>query len=137
MVVNSFIVDAGCMLRSALCDTTVGLEQLGPIFRGRTEMRSSASIFQNTLMGDLYLRGGADADFNEDVLAHMLQALRNQGIKAIKGNVILDRQLFQPARTDVGIDPFDEYPWAYYNVIPDALLINTNLLKIELRSTAD
>lgn len=120
-----------------LFTTMVGLEQLGPVFRGRTELRSSASIFRGTLMGDLYLRGGADADFNEDVLAHMLQALRNQGIKSIKGNVILDRQLFQPARTDLDAPPFDEYPWAYYNVIPDALLINTNLLKIELRSTAD
>jgi len=117
--------------------TMVALEQLGPVFRGRTEMRSSATIFRGTLMGDLYVRGGADADFNEDVLTHMLQALRNQGIKSIKGNVILDRQLFQPARTDVGVPPFDEYPWAYYNVIPDALLVNTNLLKIELRSNPD
>ncbi len=119
-----------------LFTTMVGLEQLGPIFRGRTEMRSSASIVNGVLQGDLYLRGGADADFNEDVLTHMLQALRNQGIKSIKGDVILDRQLFQPARLDVDVPPFDEYPWAYYNVIPDALLVNTNLLKVEMRSTA-
>ncbi len=118
-----------------LFTTLVGLEQLGPIFRGRTEMRSSASIVNGVLQGDLYLRGGADADFNEDVLAHMLQELRNQGIKSIKGDVILDRQLFQPARLDVEVAPFDEYPWAYYNVIPDALLVNTNLLKVEIRST--
>jgi D-alanyl-D-alanine carboxypeptidase/D-alanyl-D-alanine-endopeptidase (penicillin-binding protein 4) len=50
---------------------------------------------------------------------------------------VLDRQLFQPAQPDVGQPPFDEYPWAYYNVIPNALLINTNLLKVEMRSTAN
>jgi len=110
------------------------LEQLGPVFRGRTELRSSADVVQGVLQGDLIVRGGADADFNEDVLTHMLQALRNQGITAINGDVVLDRTLFQPARLDVGRPPFDEYPWAYYNVIPDALLINTNLLKLELRA---
>ena len=110
------------------------LEQLGPVFRGRTELRSSADVVQGVLQGDLIVRGGADADFNEDVLTHMLQALRNQGITAINGDVVLDRTLFQPARLDVGQPPFDEYPWAYYNVIPDALLINTNLLKLELRA---
>ena len=64
----------------------------------------------------------------------MLQALRNQGIKSIKGDIVLDRQLFQPSRPGAGQPPFDEYPWAYYNVAPDALLVNTNLLKVEMRS---
>ena len=117
-----------------LFTTMTALEQLGPVFRGRTEMLSSAPVVNGVLRGDLILRGGADGDFDEDVLGHMLQALRNQGIKAIQGDVVLDRQLFQPARPDVGLPPFDEYPWAYYNVVPNALLINTNLLKVELRS---
>jgi serine-type D-Ala-D-Ala carboxypeptidase/endopeptidase (penicillin-binding protein 4) len=115
--------------------TMVALEQLGPIFRGRTEMRTSAELVRGVLRGDLYLRGGADADFNEDVLSHMLQALRNQGVWRIQGNIVLDRQLFQPAQPDPQAPPFDEYPYAYYNVVPDALLLNTNLLRLELRST--
>ncbi|MGV7208319.1 D-alanyl-D-alanine carboxypeptidase/D-alanyl-D-alanine-endopeptidase [Oxalobacteraceae bacterium A2-2] len=119
-----------------LFTTLVALEQLGPVFRGRTELRSSAPVVNGVLQGDLYLRGGADADFNEDALFHMLQALRSQGIQHIAGDVVLDRLLFQPARLDVGVAPFDEYPWAYYNVIPDALLLNTNLLKLELRASA-
>lgn len=119
-----------------LFTTMAALEQLGPAFRGRTELRSDAELVHGVLQGDLYLRGGADGDFNEDALQHMLQALRNQGIRKIKGDIVLDRQLFQPARPDVGLAPFDEFPWAYYNVIPDALLVNTNLLKVELRSTA-
>ncbi|GJI97504.1 hypothetical protein RugamoR57_42220 [Duganella caerulea] len=120
-----------------LFTTMTALEQLGPAFRGRTEFRSSAEVVNGVLQGDLILRGGGDVDLNEDVLLHMLQALRNQGIRKIKGDVLLDRQLFQPARPDVGQPPFDEYPWAYYNVIPDALLTNTNLLKVEMRSTGN
>jgi D-alanyl-D-alanine carboxypeptidase/D-alanyl-D-alanine-endopeptidase (penicillin-binding protein 4) len=117
-----------------LFTTLTALERLGPVFRGRTEMLTSAPIVNGVLQGDLILRGGADADFNEDVLGHMLRALRNQGINGINGDIVLDRQLFQPARPDLGQPPFDEYPWAYYNVVPDALMVNTNLLKVEMRS---
>lgn len=115
--------------------TAVGLEQLGPTFRGRTELRTSADVINGVLKGDLILRGGADTDFNADMLAHMLQTLRNQGIHTIKGDLILDRQLFQPARPDIGAPPFDESAEFRYNVIPDALLLNTNMLDIELSST--
>lgn len=118
-----------------LVTTAVGLEQLGPVFRGRTELRTSADVINGVLKGDLILRGGADTDFNADVLEHMLQTLRNQGIVKIKGDLILDRQLFQPARPDIGAPPFDESAEFRYNVIPDALLLNTNLLDIELSST--
>jgi D-alanyl-D-alanine carboxypeptidase/D-alanyl-D-alanine-endopeptidase (penicillin-binding protein 4) len=118
-----------------LVTTLVALEQLGPAFRGRTELRSSAELSGSVLKGDLVLRGGADADFNADVLEHMLQALRNQGIEKIRGDVIVDRQLFQPARLDLNQAPFDDHPEARYNVIPDALLLNTNLLQIDLLAT--
>lgn len=118
-----------------LVTTAVGLEQLGPIFRGRTELRTSADVINGVLKGDLILRGGADTDFNADVLEHMLQTLRTQGIVKIKGDLILDRQLFQPARPDIGAPPFDESAEFRYNVIPDALLLNTNLLDINMNST--
>ena len=119
-----------------LITTLAALEQLGPAFRARTELRTTAEVERGVLKGDLIVRGGADVDLNEDVLLHLLQALRNQGIRKIKGDVILDRQLFQPARPDLGQPPFDEFPWAYYNVIPDALLTHSNLLRVELRASA-
>jgi D-alanyl-D-alanine carboxypeptidase/D-alanyl-D-alanine-endopeptidase (penicillin-binding protein 4) len=118
-----------------LVTTLVGLEQLGPTFRGRTELRAAGEVKNGALHGDLVLRGGADADFSGTVLENMLRALRYQGIRKIDGNLVLDRQLFNPARIDVGVAPFDEWPQAYYNVIPDALMVNKNMLQIDLRST--
>ena len=118
-----------------LVTTLVALEQLGPTFRGRTELRTSAELIGNVLKGDLILRGGADTDFSGEVLERMLQALRNQGVHKIAGNLVLDRTLFNPSRGDIGVPPFDEYPDAYYNVIPDALLVNKNMLQLDLRST--
>jgi D-alanyl-D-alanine carboxypeptidase/D-alanyl-D-alanine-endopeptidase (penicillin-binding protein 4) len=119
-----------------LLTSMVALEQFGPAFRARTELRSSAELVDGVLAGDLILRGGADPDFDADALKRMLQVLRNQGISTIRGDLILDRTLFQPTRLDLSLAPFDESPELRYNVIPDALLLNTNLVQIDLRSTA-
>jgi D-alanyl-D-alanine carboxypeptidase/D-alanyl-D-alanine-endopeptidase (penicillin-binding protein 4) len=117
--------------------TLVGLEQLGPAFRGRTELRSAAPVLQETLMGDLVLHGGADADLDTAALTGMLQNVRNQGIRKIDGRIVQERALFNPPRSDRGLPPFDESPDAYYNVIPDALLVNKNMLLLDMRSSAE
>lgn len=117
-----------------LVTSVVALEQLGPIFRGRTELRTSAALAGDVLAGDLLLRGGADPDFNEDVLRHMLQTLRNQGLRTIAGDLIVDRQLFQPSRQDLATAQFDESPEFRYNVVPDAALLNTSLVRIDFRA---
>ncbi|HBF52275.1 MAG TPA: D-alanyl-D-alanine carboxypeptidase/D-alanyl-D-alanine-endopeptidase [Massilia sp.] len=119
-----------------LVTTLVSLEQLGPVFRGRTELLSNGEVKNGVLKGDLVLRGGADADLSGEVLENMLRALELSGIKRIEGNLVLDRSLFNPARQDLGVPPFDESPEAYYNVIPDALLANKNMLQIDMRSTS-
>ena len=120
-----------------LVTTMVALDQLGPVFRGRTELRTAGEVVKGTLKGDLVLRGGADADLDGEQLERMLQALRNQGIKRIAGRLVIDRQLFNPTRTDVGVPPFDESPEAYYNVIPDAAMVNKNMLLLDMRADGD
>ncbi len=118
-----------------LVTTLVGLERLGPVFRGRTELRTDGTQRGDVLEGDLYLRGGADMDLSTETLAAMLRSLRDQGIRTVAGRLVVDRQLFNPARGDLGLPPFDEYPDAYYNVIPDALLVNKNMLRLDMRTT--
>ena len=118
-----------------LVTTLIALEQLGPVFRGRTEMRTTGEVKGDVLHGDLVLRGGADVDLSTETLTTMLRALRYQGIRTIAGNLVVDRTLFNPARADVGVPPFDEAPEAYYNAIPDALFVNRNMLQLDIRST--
>jgi D-alanyl-D-alanine carboxypeptidase/D-alanyl-D-alanine-endopeptidase (penicillin-binding protein 4) len=120
-----------------LVTTLVGLETLGPVFRGRTELRTAGELQGETLKGDLVLRGGADADLSGEVLETMLRSLRNQGIRKIQGHLVVDRQLFNPPRADLGVPPFDEAPEAYYNVIPDAAMVNKNMLQLDMRSTGN
>ena len=119
-----------------LVTTLVGLERLGPAFRGRTELRTTGEVKNGVLRGDLVLKGGADPDLTGAHIADMLRALSYQGVRRIEGNLVLDREVFSPARTDLGLPPFDESPDAYYNVIPDALLVNKNMLQLDMRASA-
>lgn len=113
----------------------VALDELGPAFRGRTELRSKGEIAGGVLKGDLLVRGGADMDLDADAMAHLLERLRALGVHRIAGDLVLDRQLFQPPRMDLGKGEFDEAPEAYYNVTPDALLLNMNMLTVDMDST--
>lgn len=117
-----------------IVSTVIGLDRLGPMFRGRTLLQSDAPVRNGRLKGDLVLRGGADVDLNAQALEDMLQTLRNSGIRQIDGDVLIDRGLYQPARLDLGVGPFDDAPEFRYNVIPDALGLNLNLLRLELRA---
>ncbi|MDY7538762.1 D-alanyl-D-alanine carboxypeptidase/D-alanyl-D-alanine-endopeptidase [Undibacterium sp. RTI2.1] len=132
-----------------LVTTLVAMEELGPTFRWKTQILSTTAIKQTglpsdlnggqngELLGDIYLRGGGDPNLTWDKLGLMLRTLRGQGIRNIIGDIVLDRHYFQPDRLDADIVQFDEKPDTYYNVIPDALLINANLSGFEFESTSD
>jgi serine-type D-Ala-D-Ala carboxypeptidase/endopeptidase (penicillin-binding protein 4) len=115
-----------------LVTTLVGLEQLGPSWRGRTRLLAAGPIRGGVLQGDLVLQGGGDMDLTWPAVQGLLQQARRRGLTEIRGALVLDRSAFQPTRLDVGVPPFDEGPEFAYNVIPDALLVNGNLLRLEL-----
>jgi serine-type D-Ala-D-Ala carboxypeptidase/endopeptidase (penicillin-binding protein 4) len=112
----------------------VALERLGPAYRGKTELRSAGEVKADALTGDVVLRGLGDPDFDWRALQAMLQSLRFSGVRVINGDLVLDRSYFQPTRPDSGVPPFDETPEFRYNVIPDALLLNSNLMQLEIVS---
>jgi D-alanyl-D-alanine carboxypeptidase/D-alanyl-D-alanine-endopeptidase (penicillin-binding protein 4) len=117
-----------------LVTTLVALEELGPVFRWRTELLTRGSSDDMSLRGTLYLRGGGDPNLNWDGLRAMFRTLRAQGIRRLDANLVLDRAYFQPMRPDLGAPVFDESPDAYYNVIPDALLLNGNMIEFSIES---
>lgn len=119
-----------------LVTSLIALEELGPAFRWKTQVLSDSLIQRETLRGNLYLRGGGDPNLTWDKLSMMLRNLRQLGLRKIKGDIILDRSYFQPTRLDLGVTQFDETPDAYYNVIPDALLVHSNLTSVQLDSSA-
>ena len=118
-----------------LVTSIVALDRLGPNHRGFTELRSAAPLLLGTLQGDLVLKGGADVELGPAQLWALLVDLQQAGVRHIAGDLLLDRTRYHPARSDIGVPPFDETPEFPYNVIPDALMLAGNLLPLELRTS--
>jgi serine-type D-Ala-D-Ala carboxypeptidase/endopeptidase (penicillin-binding protein 4) len=62
-----------------------GLEQLGPTYRGRTELRSAAKLTDGVLEGDLVLRGMGDPDLDWESLQRMLQTPGSTAVRRDAG----------------------------------------------------
>ena len=118
-----------------LVTSFIALDELGPTFRWKTQLLSEVEPKNNRLKGTLFFRGGGAPDLSWERVGELLRALRNKGVQHIKGNIVLDRSYFQPQRFDMNIPAFDETPDAYYNVIPDALLVHSNLTGFEIESS--
>jgi D-alanyl-D-alanine carboxypeptidase/D-alanyl-D-alanine-endopeptidase (penicillin-binding protein 4) len=120
-----------------LVTSLAAIETLGPGYRARTQLLATGDVVDGVLKGDLILRGGGDVDLDWEAFERMLVALRLTGVREIRGDFVLDLSRFQPARTDVGLPPFDETPEFRYNVVPDALLLNTYLVRLDMTSVGE
>ncbi|MCC2956116.1 D-alanyl-D-alanine carboxypeptidase/D-alanyl-D-alanine-endopeptidase [Massilia sp. IC2-477] len=119
-----------------LVTTLAALDTLGPAYRWRTALLSDAPPAHGALKGNLYLLGGGEPNLTWERLGAMLRSVRDEGIVSITGDLVLDRSLFEPSRTDIGAAPFDDTPDAWYNVIPDALMVSDGLISYTLSSDA-
>ena len=120
-----------------LLTTLSALESLGPDFVWTTQLQSTGTLEQGVLHGSVYLHGGAEPDFSWVKLGLMLRQLRDQGVHDIDGDLVVDRSYFSPSRLDLYQPPFDSTPAQYYNVIPDAMLVNSNSIELHLDSTGN
>ena len=113
-----------------LVTTYSALNLLGPAFTFRTEALSEAPLIGEVLRGDLYLRGGGDPKLVIEDLWLLASRLRGFGIRELRGDVVLDKTLFEPIRHDPS--DFDGAEDRAYNVGPDALLLNFKSIAITL-----
>lgn len=118
-----------------LVTSIVALEQLGPAYRAKTQLRSYEAPAQK-MQQPLVLKGLGDMDFNVQELWSLLQQAYDQGIRQVPA-IQIDRSWFNPSRPELTALPFDETPREYYNLLPDALFLQRNMLGIQLQSTAD
>jgi serine-type D-Ala-D-Ala carboxypeptidase/endopeptidase (penicillin-binding protein 4) len=111
-----------------LLTTYAALDILGPAERWKTQAYISTPIEQGVLHGDLILQGGGDPKLVYESFWQFLRQLRQQGLREIQGNVIIDRSLFQLPPHDAAA--FDGDPAKPYNAGPDALLLNFKSLRL-------
>ncbi len=107
--------------------TFAALDMLGPAFTWQTR----AWIRD----GDLYLQGGGDPYITLERWWSFVQGLRAQGLKSIRGDIVIDDSAFSLADEDPGA--FDGRPNRAYNVLPDALMVNFQSIDFHLAANAD
>ena len=105
-----------------LVTSNAALETLGPAFAWKTQAYADGTQNGDVLHGDLIIKGSGDPKLVLENFWLFLRRIRAQGIREIRGDLVLDRSAFD----DVPYDPalFDGDPLKPYNVGPDALLLN-------------
>lgn len=111
-----------------LLTTLVSLEKLGPAYTWKTEAFGGGLVRNGRLQGNLYLKGYGDPDLVIEDFWRFLHGLRELGIRSIAGDLVLDQSYFAPPTTTPG--EFDGHPMRPYNVLPNALLVNFQAVRI-------
>ncbi|WP_337367149.1 D-alanyl-D-alanine carboxypeptidase/D-alanyl-D-alanine-endopeptidase [Noviherbaspirillum denitrificans] len=105
-----------------LVTTNAALEILGPSFSWKTQAYIDGTLNGDVLQGDLIIKGGGDPKLVLENFWLFLRKIRSRGIREIRGNLLLDRTIFEDLAHDAA--RFDGDPLKPYNVGPDALLLN-------------
>lgn len=125
-------VNAGLAMNPAstmkLLTTYAGLEMLGPAYTWKTEAYLNGKLEQGVLHGDLILKGSGDPKLTLEQFWLWLRELRSRGLREIRGNLVLDRSAFEVTPYDLAA--FDNEPIRPYNMVPDALLLNFNAVRL-------
>ncbi|SMB24093.1 D-alanyl-D-alanine carboxypeptidase/D-alanyl-D-alanine-endopeptidase [Sterolibacterium denitrificans] len=116
-----------------LLTTYAALDTLGPAYAWQTEILASRLPVAGVLDGDLVIRGGGDPKLGFEQFWLLLRQLRARGVREIRGDLLLDRSLFDAEKiAAAAATPFDDQPLRPYNVTPDALLVNYKTLRLQL-----
>ncbi len=75
------------------------LKRLKPNFTFKTQIFTKGAIHNETLAGDLYLKGGGDPSLVSERMWMLVNDLKRSGIKKIMGNVIVDSSFYDSIRT--------------------------------------
>lgn len=84
---------ASCM---KLLSCIAAIRKTGANYKYRTRLYTTGRVEKDTLSGNIILKTQFDPSFNRDSLYNLLGSLKGKGIKAIKGNVILDMAFTEP-----------------------------------------
>jgi len=111
-----------------LVTTYAGLELLGPAHAWRTELLSAGQPQGGRLEADLYLKGGGDPKLTIERLWLLLRELRSQGVRDIRGDVVVDASALPLHPVDPAA--FDGEPTRPYNVGPYGALVNFKAVEL-------
>ncbi|MCH8542954.1 MAG: D-alanyl-D-alanine carboxypeptidase/D-alanyl-D-alanine-endopeptidase [Alcanivorax sp.] len=119
-----------------LVTTYAALDLLGPAFRWNTWLYTDGHQDGDVLHGNLYLVSGGDPSLSRERLWAMLETLRGQGIREIRGDLVLDGSYLRLPEVWPGFDDDGNNPHAPYLALPHPLLSQLNLVQVRAETEA-
>jgi D-alanyl-D-alanine carboxypeptidase/D-alanyl-D-alanine-endopeptidase (penicillin-binding protein 4) len=116
-----------------LVTTSAALAMLTPAYVLRTEVLTTAKQQGDVLQGDLILKGNGDPALTLERFWMLLHNLRQQGIREITGDLVLDASAFDIDNAEV----LDGQSDRAYNAAPSALLVNFRAHNIGFKLDGD
>ena len=110
------------------------LDLLGPYYRWRTSAFALGTLADGKLIGDLLIVGGGNAQLTSAELQAWFRRMREQGLREIDGNIVLDRFAFQLSRADHAHTPVQSADQPRH-VWPDAMTLDEGLLGVTVQPT--
>jgi D-alanyl-D-alanine carboxypeptidase/D-alanyl-D-alanine-endopeptidase (penicillin-binding protein 4) len=108
--------------------TYAALNLLGPAYTWQTEALAGGPVQGDVLQGPLVLRGSGDPQLVVEHLWLLVQRIRQQGIRQIAGDLVLDTTVFEGGSYETGT--LDGDAIRPYNVSPHPLLVNYKAVTI-------
>lgn len=110
------------------------LDLLGPRYRWRTHAFASGPIEAGRLHGDLLIVGGGDPRLSTSELRGWLAGLRAQGLREIRGDIVVDRSAFHLRDEEHAGTPLPA-PDRPHHVRPDAFTLDAGVLHVHVRGS--
>ncbi len=117
-----------------LVTTYAALDMLGPAYTWKTDVLA-IGLKGDTVSGNLYLQGHGDPALTLENFWLMLRALKQRGVRIIKGDLIVDQRYFDLPKTDP--NGFDNKGYRAYNTNPEATLISFKAVSARFIPSAD
>jgi D-alanyl-D-alanine carboxypeptidase/D-alanyl-D-alanine-endopeptidase (penicillin-binding protein 4) len=109
------------------------LDLLGPSYRWRTSAFVLGTLAEGRLIGDLLIVGGGNAQLTSAELAAWFVRMREQGLREIEGDIVLDRYAFQLKPADHDGTPLQSAREPRH-VWPDAMTLDEGQLGISVQA---
>jgi len=115
--------------------TLAALSLLGPRYRWRTPAFAIGQLQDGRLDGDLLILGGGDALLRTEDLLAWFRRMREEGLREVRGNIVLDRFAFRLTEADLASTPVPG-PDRPHHVWPDALTLDEGRLRLRVQARA-
>ncbi len=108
--------------------TYASVLKLGFDYRWPTKFYTTGTLQNGVLQGDLLIKGFGDPTLNAEDLEKITSDIREEGIREIRGDIVIDRSYFEVGNKDSS--GFDENLYSAYNAMPDAMMFNERVVTV-------